>query len=97
MRSTENYWMLSRHRRPGHMPLYFIDTDDGDMAIIDDEGMDLPSDYAARIAALQALPDMAREKIPDGDKRTFSARVRREDQTLVYSVVLKLDGSMAES
>jgi len=79
------------------MPTYYIDTDDGDLFLVDDEGIELPGDADARLAALRALPDMARDRIPDGDKRTFTVRVTRSDRTLVYSAVLRLEGSMASA
>ncbi|WP_408903032.1 DUF6894 family protein [Methylobacterium radiotolerans] len=46
------------------MPRYFFDTDDGDDPLHDDEGMDLPDASGARDAAIGALPDMARDKLP---------------------------------
>ena len=74
------------------MPLYFIDTDDGDVHHHDTEGHDLPSAQAARDAAHDALPDMARDKLPDGDKRTFSATVRDQAGTVLYAATLTLAG-----
>ncbi|MCJ2055012.1 hypothetical protein MKL09_00345 [Methylobacterium sp. J-048] len=74
------------------MPRYFFDTDDGHFRHEDDEGFELPSNDAARIEALDALPDMARNKSPDRDRRTHSVRVRDEDGTVVYSASLALVG-----
>ncbi|MFD0937051.1 DUF6894 family protein [Methylobacterium trifolii] len=74
------------------MPRYFIDTDDGDLMIVDDEGHDLPNLTAARRAANKVLPEMAREKIQDDDRRTLYARVRAEDGTDVYTATLSLVG-----
>jgi hypothetical protein len=58
------------------MPRYFFDTDDGDERYRDDEGMDFPHAGAARDAEIGALPDMARDKILDGDRHTFAVQVR---------------------
>lgn len=74
------------------MPHFFIDTDDGDLPHHDDEGLDLPDVQAARNAAMSALPDMARDKLPDSDRRTFSAIVRNEAGTVLYTATLSLVG-----
>ena len=74
------------------MPRYFIDTDDGDSPHRDEDGHDLPDDDAARQAALDALPDMARDKLPDGDRRTFRATARDERGNVIYDATLTLDG-----
>ncbi len=74
------------------MPRYFIDTDDGDYPHHDEDGHDLPNDEAARLTALDALPDMARDKIPDGDRRIFTATARDEQGNVVYKAFLTLEG-----
>ena len=74
------------------MPRYFIDTDDGDKLHIDDEGQILLSEAVARLFALDALPDMARDKIPDGDRRTFVVGVRDEAGEVFYRATLTLKG-----
>ena len=74
------------------MPRYFFDTDDGDRSHRDDDGLDLPHPEAARRAALDALPDMARDKMPDGDRRTLVAAVQDERGTVVYAATLSLEG-----
>ncbi|MGH1572676.1 DUF6894 family protein [Methylobacterium sp. P31] len=74
------------------MPRYFIDTNNDDTFVEDDEGQDLPDAEAARKAALAALPDMARDKMPDGDRRTFCASVRDEAGTVIYKATLTLAG-----
>lgn len=74
------------------MPRYYIDTDDDERRDIDEAGFDLSGPAEARTAALDALPDMARDKIPDGDRRTFSVRVRDEQGTVLYSAELALVG-----
>ena len=74
------------------MPRYFIDTDDGDLRVEDEDGHDLSGPHAARLIALDVLPDMARQKLPDGDRRTFTARVRDVTGAVVYSARLELRG-----
>lgn len=72
------------------MPRYFIDTSDGDVFVRDDEGYELPDARAARDTAQAALPDMAREKMPDGESRTLCAFVRDETGAVIYRVALSL-------
>ena len=74
------------------MPLYFIDTDDDDVLMIDEEGVELADDAAARYQALAALPDMAKDKMPDGDRRTFRVGARNEAGDIVYSAEMRLQG-----
>ena len=74
------------------MPLYYFDTDDGDTMHRDTGGQNLPDAEAARCAALDALPDMARDKMPDGDSRTFIATARDQQGNMVYVATLTLKG-----
>ncbi|MEG9527355.1 MAG: hypothetical protein MIL41_16575 [Hyphomicrobiales bacterium] len=74
------------------MPRYFFDTDDGDDRYRDDEGMDFPDAGAARDAAIGALPEMARDKLADGDRHVLAVRVRDSGGALVYSAKLDLAG-----
>jgi hypothetical protein len=74
------------------MPRYFIDTNNDDTFVEDDEGQNLPDAVTARELALAALPDMARDKLPDGDYRTFCASVRDENGTMIYKATLTLVG-----
>jgi hypothetical protein len=74
------------------MPRYFIDSFDGDTCFIDSEGMDFADDAAARYHALDALPDMARDEVPDGDRRRFVVSVRDQAGEVIYSASLTLEG-----
>ena len=74
------------------MQRFFIDTDDGRLHVHDDEGLSLPDAEAARTAAMDILPDMARSAMPDGDRRTFIASVRNESGTVLYTATLSLVG-----
>ncbi|TNC06526.1 hypothetical protein FF100_34320 [Methylobacterium terricola] len=74
------------------MPLYFIDTDDDVLTVYDDQGQDLPGPKVARDMAHLVLPDMARQKLPDSDRRTFKASVRDESGTVLYVATLTLVG-----
>lgn len=74
------------------MPKYFFDTDDGNLAVPDDTGQDLPDAQAARRLALAAFPDMADDHLPDGDRRTFTVRVRDAEGRPIYAAELVLTG-----
>lgn len=78
------------------MPRYFIDSSDGDYTDIDKEGIELADDVAARRVALDALPDMARDKLPDGDERSFEVRVRNASGAVIYRASLDLTGGWTE-
>ncbi|GJE42082.1 DUF6894 family protein [Methylobacterium soli] len=72
------------------MPRFFIDTNDGDYYVRDEEGQELPAEEAAREIALSVLPDMARSTLPDGDRRTFCASVRDERGKTIFKASLDL-------
>lgn len=74
------------------MPRFYIDSSDGAVPIIDNEGSEYPDAQAARKAALSLLPDMARDEMPDGDERTFSVSVRNNSGRAIYSARLALKG-----
>ncbi len=74
------------------MPRYFIDTDNGDTYVRDETGHEMPDHKAARRLALCSLPEMADDKMPDGDQRTFKALVRDEGGTVIYIATLELRG-----
>lgn len=74
------------------MPRFFIDTSDEELFVRDEEGREYLDLEAAKSEAVSALPDMAREKLPDGDARSFLAIVRGEDGRMILqaSLVLKV-------
>ena len=74
------------------MPRYFFETDDDEHSVLDEEGMELADNEAARAMGISALPDMARETMPAGDRRTFTVRVLCEDHTLIYKGIMTFEG-----
>ena len=72
------------------MPRFFFDTYDGDFFAPDNEGQDLEGIKAAKLQAQEALPDMASDKLPDGDQRVFIVSVRDEAGQVVVRVSLTL-------
>ena len=75
------------------MPRYFFETDDGDVFDHDPMGIELADEDDARTAAVAALADMARDKVSDGDRRTFVTIVRDESGAIIYSAVMNLVGT----
>lgn len=53
------------------MPLYYVDFQDGDHFQPDEEGSELVNYEQARRAAIELLPQVARDELPDGEDRTF--------------------------
>ena len=74
------------------MPHYYFDTDDQDFLHNDDDGVELTSDAAASAIAQRALSEMARDRLPDGNPRTFLASVRNEAGKVIYRATLTLKG-----
>jgi len=72
------------------MPRFFFDTYDGDFFAPDNEGQDLEGIEAAKLQAQEALPNMAEDKLPDGDQRVFVVSVRDEAGQVVLRVSLTL-------
>ena len=72
------------------MPRFFIDTSDQRRFIRDDVGIVCEDAEAAKTAAVDALPDMARQELPDGDQRMFLAIVRGEDGSALLQCALSL-------
>jgi len=79
------------------MPLarYFFDTYDGSRLISDTEGIELQNVGMAKIEAQKALPDLARDALPDGDQKTFIVSVRDEGGQVVLRAALTLIVEMA--
>jgi hypothetical protein len=72
------------------MPRYFFDTYDGDRFIRDDEGLELRNIEAAKAEAQKALPDIARDVLPNGNQISFVASVRDEAGATVLRAALSL-------
>ena len=73
------------------MPLYFIDTNDGDLFLKDEEGLDLSGLHEARVQAQGVLADLAREKIVKaGSQWSMTTFVRDETGKTVLQAALSL-------
>jgi hypothetical protein len=69
---------------------YFFDTYDGSRLVPDTEGLELQNIEMAKAEAQRALPDLARDALPDGDQKTFMVSVRDEAGQVVLRAALSL-------
>jgi hypothetical protein len=76
--------------RTGGMPRYFFDTYDGNHASLDEEGVECGSRQQIQDCAIDALPDIARDELPDGLEQLFWVKVRDESGRLVFEASLTL-------
>ena len=74
------------------MARYFFETEAEDVLVPDDEGSELVDDDAARAAAIGALPDIAKDMMPIGDRRVFTIRVLNEHRVLIYKSTMTFEG-----
>ena len=72
------------------MPLYFFDVHDGDYHHIDIIGHEFPDAARARVEALGALPSIAQEEMPDGNRRDFIMDVRDDGDRIIFTATLSL-------
>jgi hypothetical protein len=70
---------------------FYFDSFDGDRLIVDQEGLEFSSTSLMRDAAIAALPDMARDERPDGDRRLFWIHVRDAQGARILEATLTLD------
>ncbi len=74
------------------MPKFYLDLYDGTNVTRDPYGLDLVDRMEARREAISVLPDMAREVLPDGDRRDFTVDVRTAVGEIIYTATLSLVG-----
>ncbi|MEX6504889.1 hypothetical protein [Jiella sp. M17.18] len=72
------------------MARYFFDVQDGEDFIRDEEGLACPSREEVRLAAIAALPTMARDALPDSDRHEISVHVRDQKDRPVFRASLLL-------
>ena len=72
------------------MPRFFIDTDDGNLSVIDEDGADYQDLASAEDMAMRALPEMAQSRHPARDWRHISATVRDEAGVVRFRASLAL-------
>lgn len=72
------------------MPRYFIDIDDGERHLRDDEGSEYPGLQEAHDAAMHTLPEVARDVVLDGGRQALVATVRDAGDHALLKVTLSL-------
>lgn len=72
------------------MPLYFFDVQDQDEFSRDDVGVECSSPEVVRRIAIEALPDIAKSVLPDGDHHVITVTVRDESGKSVFEASLTL-------
>jgi hypothetical protein len=70
------------------MPRYYFDTADGDHHAPDNVGAEFPDLDVAADEAVRALSDIARDVLPDGDRRDLVTSVRDESGRVVFRATL---------
>ncbi|QPC93540.1 DUF6894 family protein [Mesorhizobium sp. INR15] len=72
------------------MSRYFFDIHDGHALTSDDDGIACESLKDLSYQAVDVLPDLAREDLPNGPTRTFFAKVRDDSGRYVFRATLTL-------
>jgi len=72
------------------MPRFYFDIDDGERLTTDAEGVVCRDLGSVRDSAISILPDVAREELPDGDRRVFVCKARDEGGAVVFIATLTL-------
>jgi hypothetical protein len=72
------------------MPRFFIDTDDGNFQLIDEDGADYQDLASAEDEAMRALPEMVQSRHPARNWREISATVRDETGLVRFQASLTL-------
>jgi len=68
------------------MPRFFFDIHDGEEFTPDRQGLDLDDLEAAK----EALPDIVKDEMPDGDRRDFTVDVKDVAGQIVWRITLLL-------
>ena len=72
------------------MPRYYFDLTTSDGTTTDEQGQVMSGLDTMRREALQVLPDVARDELPDGDRDVFAIRVRDETGRYIFEATLSL-------
>jgi hypothetical protein len=72
------------------MPRYYFDIHDGETFTQDLGGLELEDVAAAQAEAQRALAEVAKDKLPDKNRRDFTATVRDEAGQTVLRITLLL-------
>ncbi len=72
------------------MPRYYFDFDDEDRRTWDDEGIDLLDLETARADLMEAMGEITKDVMPDGNRRDLIGVVRDETGTPVLRATFSL-------
>ena len=72
------------------MSRFFIDTDDGNLPVIDEDGTEYRDLASAEDVAMRTLPEMAQSRHPARNWREISAAVRDEAGVVRFRASLAL-------
>lgn len=70
------------------MALYYFDTSDGEVETVDQNGIQCESLRQVEQHAVRALPEIARDELPNGPTRTFWVRVRDAEGQAIFEASL---------
>ncbi|AMJ60963.1 DUF6894 family protein [Bosea sp. PAMC 26642] len=73
------------------MPKFYFTTDNGKVVDADDEGVELPDYIAAKDEAQNALVDIIRERLPNGEHADFKVEVQDETGDAIYLALMKFE------
>jgi hypothetical protein len=62
---------------------YFFDINDGELSTTDLDGLELDGPEAARVEAVRALSEIARDALREGHARTLTATVRTPGEAIL--------------
>jgi hypothetical protein len=71
-----SYCNASAVRALTRMPRFYFDSDDGETPMTDTIGLDFADLRVAQQEAVRALPEIAKDALPDGENRDFIITVR---------------------
>jgi len=71
------------------MPRFFFDTYDGERMLSDIDGVEFAKVEEVREAAVEALPGIARDRLPGGDEMEMWVKVRDTAGQPVFEAFLK--------
>ena len=74
------------------MSRFYFDIRDGEGLVLDEEGLDLPSQRAAEIEAAHSLADIARELHPIASSEGLSIEVRDAGGPVLKATFVRLRG-----
>jgi hypothetical protein len=79
------------------MPLYYFDIHDGERLTRDEIGLALSDGRAARDAAIEALPEIARHALLNVNQRKYTVTVRNERGRTVVRATLTFKSEWVDS